>query len=697
VPPRPSNYAQRAGRAGRRKERVALVAAFAQGMPHDTYFYERPTEMIRGSIRPPAFLLDNRRVLTRHARSLVLEFCGTDLPVWMEDLVAHDGRLVGADLLLQAIDSRRDQLVRKVVDTFAWDEARGWLPWLTDAWAAEVVNQFGKDLNSHVEDYRARQAQLVSEQEEVFRTRPRDWPRMLQGLEQALRAMRRDDREQAYVLRYLSRAGFLPSYAFPTDTATFERADTRESIAHDAVRSLKDYAPGQLVYVRGQKYLVDQIDYRRGGLLTAEGTAALQERNLCRRCEAVNPGSVEFCEVCSSDNLEAVPTVPMRAMRGKPRESISADEERRARTGFEVSSHLAAGDPREAIAFAYPGLRLSWERGARLVMLNRGRRDRRTGHAEPFQVCDTCGTWFERLPEAAAAGPGKKKADKHAEFCPAGQVRRTTFRVEREVDVLHLLPDMDGLQVGLGELQPLLASVRAALELGTRIILEADEGEVQGFDWPRPVPEPGGQERLAVLYEDVPGGAGYLRQLGERLPGVATAVLEVVEPCSCERACYRCLMTYANQDEHEVLDRRLATRFLHGLTAAPPARGVAVPRLSDGLLVGRPRSPIEAALLRACIVAGLPKAEAQRPFVDYDASGQEKVRTIPDFAWPDRRVAVYCDGWEFHSSPERRAADAERRAWLQHQGWQVLAFWGREIVNQPQACVARIADALGRF
>jgi hypothetical protein len=696
VPPRPSNYAQRAGRAGRRKERVALVAAFAQGMPHDTYFYERPTEMIRGSIRPPAFLLDNQRVLTRHARSLVLEFCVADLPDWMEDLVAHDGRLVGADQVLDAIATRRDLLVRKVVETFGWDAARGSLPWLTDRWAAEVVERFGDDLDAHVQDYRARQAQLVSEQEEVFRGRPRDWPRMLQGLEQALRSMRRDDREQAYVLRYLSRVGFLPSYAFPTDTTTFERTDTRESIAHDAVRSLKDFAPGQLVYVRGQKYLVDQIDYRRGGLLTADGTATLLERNLCRRCEAVNPGSVEFCEVCSSDDLEAVPTVPMRAMRGKPRESITADEERRSRAGFEVSAHLGAGEPREAIAFSYPGLRLSWERGAKLVMLNRGRRDRRTGHAEPFLVCDTCGMWFERLPEAASSGSGKRKADKHAELCPAGNVKRTAFRVEREVDVLHLLPDMDGLGVGLGELQPFLASIRAALELGTRVILEADEGEVQGFDWPRPVPEPGGQERLAVLYEEVPGGAGYLRQLGERLPEVATAVLEVVERCSCERACYRCLMTYANQEEHEILERHLATRLLRGLAAAPPARGVAVPRLSDGLLSGRPRSPIEAALLRACIDAGLPGAEAQRPFPDYDADGQEHVRTIPDFAWPEQRVAVYCDGWEFHSSPERRAADAERRGWLERQGWQVLAFWGREIVNQPEACVARIADAVRR-
>jgi hypothetical protein len=135
-------------------------------------------------------------------------------------------------------------------------------------------------------------------------------------------------------------------------------------------------------------------------------------------------------------------------------------------------------------------------------------------------------------------------------------------------------------------------------------------------------------------------------------------------------------------------------RLLRGLAAAPAARAVPVPRLVDGLVSGRPRSPIETALLRACIAGGLPKAEAQKRFIDYGPDGQEFVRTVPDFAWSDQQVAVYCDGWEFHSAPEQRAADAQRRAWLERQGWRVLAFWGREIVNQPEHCVGRIASAL---
>ena len=51
IPPRPDNYAQRGGRAGRRS-RVGLVLGYARTTPHDQYFYDKPREMIAGEVRP---------------------------------------------------------------------------------------------------------------------------------------------------------------------------------------------------------------------------------------------------------------------------------------------------------------------------------------------------------------------------------------------------------------------------------------------------------------------------------------------------------------------------------------------------------------------------------------------------------------------------------------------------------------------
>ncbi len=65
-------------------------------------------------------------------------------------------------------------------------------------------------------------------------------------------------------------------------------------------------------------------------------------------------------------------------------------------------------------------------------------------------------------------------------------------------------------------------------------------------------PDPDSDEamlRLAVLYEEVPGGAGYLRQLAEGFVEVAAAIVPVLDSCACEPSCYACLRSYGNQQK----------------------------------------------------------------------------------------------------------------------------------------------------
>jgi hypothetical protein len=45
-----------------------------------------------------------------------------------------------------------------------------------------------------------------------------------------------------------------------------------------------------------------------------------------------------------------------------------------------------------------------------------------------------------------------------------------------------------------------------------------------------------------------------------------------------------------------------------------------------------------------------------------------------DLAYPHARIAVEYDGEEFHSRPEDRLADEERRAWLREHGWVVIVL-----------------------
>ena len=70
--------------------------------------------------------------------------------------------------------------------------------------------------------------------------------------------------------------------------------------------------------------------------------------------------------------------------------------------------------------------------------------------------------------------------------------------------------------------------------------------------------------------------------------------------------------------------------------------------------------------------------------------------TLPDFAFPDAKIAIYCDGYDHHSDTDSFQKDRQQSRDLQLQGWCVLRFTGAEILNDTDAVVETIQKAIRR-
>lgn len=100
-------------------------------------------------------------------------------------------------------------------------------------------------------------------------------------------------------------------------------------------------------------------------------------------------------------------------------------------------------------------------------------------------------------------------------------------------------------------------------------------------------------------------------------------------------------------------------------------------------------SPIEKRLFDAMIQAGLPVPEMQ-----HEVHSQGRLVTIPDLAYPAAKIAIFCDGHQWHSTRDQMTRDGQKRNFLQVNGWLVLVFTGTAINRHPASCVEAIRQAI---
>ena len=241
----------------------------------------------------------------------------------------------------------------------------------------------------------------------------------------------------------------------------------------------------------------------------------------------------------------------------------------------------------------------------------------------------------------------------------------------------------------------MLASLQSALKNAIQVVYQLEDNELAAE--PLPSRE---ERRLILLYEASEGGAGALRRLIDDPGALSTVASEALSIChfdpdgedlrrapgteeDCEAACYDCLMTYTNQMDHLMLDRKSIRELLLELkgasVAAAPTAGTRAEHLDR--LVRQAGSGLEKRWLAFVEEHGyrLP-THAQRLV--------KEAGTRPDFFYGDGYdAAIYIDG-PHHDYPERRSRDAAKEEAMEDLGYMVIRFghrddWEKIVVEYP--------------
>lgn len=592
MPPTPANYAQRSGRAGRSGQ-AALVVTYcsAQG-PHDQYYFGKREAMVSGIVRPPAIELANRQLIESHLHAVWLAESAQEL----QADIPHVLDLTNAALPVQPdiaqafadpkLTERATNSMQRVLDSVKGELTNEAAPWAADraafakGTAALASNSFSDAFERWRQLYLGARAQLLeaNRRSEMHGLSPAERKEAKTQQAQANEQLALLERGAAsngsdfYTYRYLATEGFLPGYNFPRlPLYAYVPAAGQGSRAAYLQRArfiaISEFGPRSLIYHEGRAYRVWKAKLPPGTRTEDGSRLATTAVFICDECGASHANEMEKCHACGGSMVGVHPirnVLRIDNVETKAAERITANDEDRQRQGFEIQTIFAwsqrdAGfDVVPAIAgdSADPVARLSYAPGASISRLNKGLRRRKEKTIFGFGIDPATGRWtgspVDDDPDADPDEPVKQRV------VPIVQDHKNALL----------------LRVGDGPLsEGAMTTLQHALARGLEIVFQLEEGEIQTE------PVPSRENRRGILaFEATEGGAGVLGRLTSdrdalakvaraaldlmhyrRIPRAIEAtdpsLLEEVDNANCVKGCYRCLLSYYNQPDHELIDR----------------------------------------------------------------------------------------------------------------------------------------------
>ncbi|MGN8852066.1 DEAD/DEAH box helicase [Anaerobiospirillum succiniciproducens] len=615
IPPTPANYVQRAGRAGRSGQQALSLTYCTYLSPHDQWFFEHPLEMVQGVVKEPTLDLTNKALIDNHMHSIWLSCLNDVLPTAPANLVilendSNDGEEKGKNLyelrpeirdIIYSQDSidRAIELGEAVIKQLV--ETLGSPPtWLNDGYVKGIMSRAPNEFNKALDSWRDLVKATISQQNlahELNRkggfSDPKRSPAM-RRYEEATRQLNRllstvtSRNNDFYLYRYLAARGFLPGYNFPAMPlmAWIPGHDEVDSTILSRARflGLSEFGPRNFIYHRGKTYLIDRVKLNVTQASTKNATSLATEAVMvCPKCgychEEGGRKIFNKCTNCGTDlgaesRIEGLYRIEMVETREVDR--ITCEDENRRRQGFDMLTvyqfHYEGG---QRIAYK-PKINFKDKKVAEIIYgpsatlwkVNLGWRNRKNQRTKGFSIDPINGYWDKHSTEDQSSITDDDKLGKESKV----NLQTVVPYVSDIRNILIISPiadEHDAIVITENTMPTLQAALKRAIEQTYQ--LESSEIAVS------PLPSENDRKQL-LIYETTEGGAGVLQHIANdshALAKVARKALKIMHYVvpddikdlnlstitteageDCVAGCYKCLLSYFNQPDHSLIDRR---------------------------------------------------------------------------------------------------------------------------------------------
>ena len=621
MPPAQAQFLQRTGRAGR-KDGNALTLAVAAARPHDLYFYADPLDMMEGNVQPPKIFLKASAVLERQfvaycmdswvKRGVTEQSIPKNVGTILGKLESHPVDLFPFNFLkfvqnnlthlqnsfIQLFVQYLDETAKQELKEFAQGNKLKQSPmYMKILETFEALKKQRDSLSNSIKQLKSMVKDLESKpQDSSYEEDIKELKAEQAALINVLKELNGKD-----VFNFLSDEGLLPNYAFPEAgivlKAVLYRKDEADSgeegskkkfgkavyeYSRSASAAISEFAPNNSFYVDGRKLTIDQVD------LTSSQSAKWRLCPNCSHAQIEEAGrNTSCCPQCGSPawadsgQVRNMLKVQMVYSNMDYTKSLISDESDDRSNVFYCKQLLVDVDEDHDISSAYQmdneefAFGYEFVKRATLREINFGESDL-VGEKltvsgvedvrKGFKICKYCGK--------IQPAHGKEV---HTFYCKTRKMPAFSNDSFEECLFLYREFTTEALRILIPATTMDSSNVRtesftAAFMLGMKEYfgnvdhLRATVSEV-------PVPDADYRKQYLVIYDSVPGGTGYLKQLMNEknsLIDIFERALLKLEQCSCREdsqkdGCYHCLYAYRQSQNIGNISRRTAIRILRSV------------------------------------------------------------------------------------------------------------------------------------